>query len=96
MELVAIRTGRKITAYKYRDVLITRNDDEGVTLWEWTKTRLDGPVLCQAKTKSEITEQIDKSLKKGLRDWHARLVEYVAHDGNLIDARLIEVNNGAL
>lgn len=89
MELVTIRTGRKITAYQYRGVLVTRTEYNGVTLWEWTQTRLDGPQLRQVKTKDAFIATIDRSLKPGGRDWYGKPVEYVAHDGQLIDVRLI-------
>ena len=86
-----IRDGRKIMGFRYRDVLVVRNDSDGVTLWEWEKMRFqDGHILCQAKSTKAAAALIDETLKKGRRDWYAKLVEYVVNeDGILIDARLL-------
>jgi hypothetical protein len=90
MELTAIRTGRKITAYEYRGVSITRNDSEGGTLWEWTLIRAyRGPDVIQVRTKDEIITHIDKTLDSKGRDWYAKPVIYIAHNGKLVDARLL-------
>lgn len=93
MELTPIRTGRKITGYTYRGVSVIRKDNDGTTLWAWGLVRyLDGAQLREVKTKNEITAQIDKTLDSKGRDYYAKPVIYVAHNGLLVDARLIEAN----
>jgi len=87
-KITEIREGRKVIAFRYRDVFVTRIESDGVTLWRHQLHRYHGGQIdVDARTKAEAIEQIDKSFRPG-RDWYAKPVIYVAVDGELIDARL--------
>lgn len=95
-QITEIRDNRKVIAFRYRDVFVTRIEFDGVTWWQHQKHRFTGGQIdVLAKTKAEAVEQINKTLVPG-RDWYGKPVVYVVLDGELIDARLAEEIKGGL
>ena len=80
---IAIRDGRKIVRYEYRNVHIVRHM-EGKTFFLVQIQRRHGEMDTRwLHSLNEATEYIDRTLKNDGRDWYAKPVAYTTTNGVL-------------
>lgn len=89
-KITYIRDGHAVLGFRYRDVLVTRIESDGVKYWQCELVRWGADVFDAAhNTKNDAIEYIDAVLDYEGRNHRGHSVGYVAHDGNLIDVRLL-------
>ena len=81
---IAIRNGRAITHYIYRDVQITRDSDR---MFTWTFCRFDlQDIDCYDYTLKGAVAEIDKSLASTGRTTGGKLVITSVENGQIVSA----------
>lgn len=79
---IAIREGRKIVRYEYRNIHIERNTEQGTRLFRIRIKWRNGEVVAFTyRTLAETVAAVDRTLAGGGRDWYAKPVEYKPKNG---------------